>query len=415
MPPAKRGTNATSCIRSDIDLNSNRKVSLTDEESFVLRRFSNLFYLGPQGGNRPFESVNWMGVPALKCPLDLWIYQEILFERRPKLIIETGTRFGGTTLFLAHLCDLLNHGTVVSIDIDTQNRPAHPRITYLSGSSVDPSTVRQALQHRPNEANAVGSGMIVILDSDHSYDHVLAEMEAFAPHLNAGDYLVVEDTNLNGHPVLPEMGPGPHEAVEAFLARHPEYHRDHTREKFLLTFNPGGYLKRVDNSDLDNPSRSAAGANCHEDPYRSCSSQVDVTASQARQTALDNAQLRETIASLDRSLSEALEQLRAHQIAGENFRATAEALSLAVLREASLHRQLKQVTNAFQESMRQLDAAQLAADGFRNAVMQLNLSHKREAELTQHIHALEQALSMADTLPRQVVEASDCTHLEKNQ
>jgi cephalosporin hydroxylase len=86
---------------------------------------------------------------------------------------------------------------------------------------------------------------VAILDSDHRAEHVLTEMRTYAPLVGLGYYLIVEDTNVNGNPVVPEFGPGPREAVAAFLAEQASFVVDDTREKFGLTFNPGGYLKRV--------------------------------------------------------------------------------------------------------------------------------------------------------------------------
>src|SRR5437868_4592774 len=84
-----------------------------------------------------FLGVEWMGVQALKTPMDLMVYQEILFERRPELIIETGSYKGGSALFLACMCDILDHGQVVSVDVEPAgDLPEHPRITWLTGDSV---------------------------------------------------------------------------------------------------------------------------------------------------------------------------------------------------------------------------------------------------------------------------------------
>ncbi len=87
--------------------------------------------------------------------------------------------------------------------------------------------------------------MMVVLDSDHSRDHVRAELEALAPLVTVGSYLVVEDTNINGHPVLPEFGPGPWEALQEFMEGNEEFEVDRGAEKFYVTMNPGGYLRRV--------------------------------------------------------------------------------------------------------------------------------------------------------------------------
>lgn len=187
-----------------------------------------------------FLGVTWQGVVALKSPMDLWVYQEILFERRPELIIETGSFRGGSALFLAHMCDLMDHGQVVSVDIEPAGRPEHPRITWITGDSVSHASLRAIQSLRDSVRSAM-----VILDSNHSRGHVLRELKAYAPMVSLGDYLIVEDTNVNGHPVLPEHGPGPWEAVGKFLEGRDDFRIDVEREKFLISFNPGGYLKRV--------------------------------------------------------------------------------------------------------------------------------------------------------------------------
>jgi cephalosporin hydroxylase len=185
------------------------------------------------------NATSWLGVPAQKCPLDLWVYQELLHESRPGLIVETGTADGGSALYLANVCDQLEHGHVITVDVEERERPAHPRIRYLHGSSTDPQVVEQV------RLTAAGAATVmVILDSDHAAGHVTAELDAYAPLVTPGSYLIVEDTNVNGRPVLPEHGPGPAEALEGWLPGHPEFEVDRSREKFGLTFNPGGYLRR---------------------------------------------------------------------------------------------------------------------------------------------------------------------------
>ena len=208
-------------------------------KSSLVDQFHTLYY---ERREQTWGETYWLGHHVLKCPLDLWIYQEILYEARPQLIIETGTYLGGSALFLASICDLLGSGEVLTIDIDRRDdRPRHPRITYLNGSSTSPRTLNQVRQ-RANGASPI----LVILDSGHRRDHVLAELDAYAPLVTPGSYLIVEDTNLNGHPVEARHGPGPAEAVAAFLARNDAFMRDERREKLLLTFNPGGYLRKRD-------------------------------------------------------------------------------------------------------------------------------------------------------------------------
>jgi cephalosporin hydroxylase len=190
--------------------------------------------------DQTWTQTHWLGTAALKCPLDLWMYQELLTEIRPDLLIETGTAAGGSALFLASCMDMLGNGRVVTIDIDdTPDRPQHDRITYLHGSSVDPEIV-----DRVRSLAADASVVMVVLDSAHRCDHVLAELHTYSPLVTPGSYLVAEDTNVNGHPILPAFGPGPHEAVETFLAEGAPFVRDRACERFLMTFNPGGYLRR---------------------------------------------------------------------------------------------------------------------------------------------------------------------------
>jgi cephalosporin hydroxylase len=121
-------------------------------EQEVVDRFHRLYYDAGQFG-KTFFKTTWLGVAISKCPFDLWIYQEILFELRPDLIIETGSALGGSALYLACLCDCMGTGKIVTIDIEKKDaRPQHKRIQYLHGSSVAPdivSTVRA--QIRPTD------------------------------------------------------------------------------------------------------------------------------------------------------------------------------------------------------------------------------------------------------------------------
>jgi cephalosporin hydroxylase len=204
----------------------------------VIRQFHRIYY---GASRRTWGNTYWRGVPILKCPLDLWVYQEILVEVRPDVVVEAGTKHGGSAFYLASILDLLGHGRVLTIDVKPlPGRPEHPRITYLTGSSTDPDMVAAV-----DEQIGDGERVLVILDSDHSRDHVLAELEAWHSRVSVGSYLIVEDTNLNGHPVARRRGPGPWEAVAEWLPGQPGFRRDTTREKFFLTFNPRGYLKRV--------------------------------------------------------------------------------------------------------------------------------------------------------------------------
>lgn len=187
-----------------------------------------------------WAATKWMGVPAMKYPADAWTYQEIIFETRPDLIIETGTHRGGSALFLANMFDLVGSGQVMTIDVEQRpDRPAHSRITYVIGSSIAPDIVRRAAT-----AAAQARRVMVILDSDHSADHVYQELLAYSPLVTPGCYLICEDTNVNGHPVYKKHGPGPMEALRRFLRERPEFVVDRSRESAGITGNPQGFLRR---------------------------------------------------------------------------------------------------------------------------------------------------------------------------
>ncbi|GEM_PF-358023 len=210
----------------------------------VVREFHRLFYEGglqENDGRGLHAQTRYHGIEAHKCPFDLWIFQEILFDVRPQLVIELGTYLCGTTLFLAHQLEALGAGSVVSIDCREFSRPAHARIHYLLGETTAPEVIAAVT----DMASRITGPVLVIHDADHRFAQVLQDLTVYAPFVTPGSYLIVEDTNVNGHPVLANWGPGPLEAVDQFLAAHPEFERDSTREKFLMTYNPGGYLKRT--------------------------------------------------------------------------------------------------------------------------------------------------------------------------
>lgn len=194
-----------------------------------------------RNGAATYNNSRWLGVATQKCPLDTWVFQELLFEVRPDVMVETGTYKGGSSFYYASLMDLLRHGRVLTVDIeDYSGKPPHERVTFFLGSSTSPDTLR-----RLRAAIAPGERVMVTLDSDHHAAHVAEELKLYSELVTPGSYLIVEDTHFNGRPILPKFGPGPHEAVEAFLRVNSNFERDRGREKFGMTFNPGGWLKRI--------------------------------------------------------------------------------------------------------------------------------------------------------------------------
>ncbi len=205
---------------------------------FVVNSFTKLYY---HSRPRIWNNTFWFGVPIGKCPPDLWTYQEIMFETRPDVIIECGTGTGGSALYLAQHCDLMGNGRIITIDIAEQpNRPDHERITYITGSSIAPQTLQ-----RIKELVSSTDKVLVILDSDHNKNHVLQELNSYSELVTLGSYIVVEDTIIGGHPVKPHRKPGPMEAVKEFIKTNENFIIDKSREKFYLTFNRNGYLKKV--------------------------------------------------------------------------------------------------------------------------------------------------------------------------
>lgn len=208
-------------------------VALTDEERAVVDRFHDLYYR--KGG-----AYCWfLGNEAMKSPLDMWVYQEIICETQPDFIVETGTLHGASALYMASICQMIGRGRVVTIDKRRREEcPSHPLIDYVQGYSTEPVTVRKVRDY------CAGGKVMVILDSSHKKDHVLEELRQYHAMVSKGCYLIVEDTNINGHPTYPEYGPGPMEALDEFLKETDDFEIDAGRERFMLTMNPRGYLLR---------------------------------------------------------------------------------------------------------------------------------------------------------------------------
>jgi cephalosporin hydroxylase len=186
----------------------------------------------------------WLGVPCWQNPFDVWVIQELIEETRPDVVVDTGTFVGGGAILWASLLSLIGDGTVISIDI-REGRHAqaddHPlakeRVTFITGSSTDPGIVRSVA------ASCAGKRTMVILDSDHTASHVSAELDAWAPHVTPGCYLVVQDGVVTY--VDADKVPGPLEALGEWLPAHPEFEVDRRRERMLFTFCPSGFLRRT--------------------------------------------------------------------------------------------------------------------------------------------------------------------------
>lgn len=212
------------------------------KEQQIADDFHRLYYNFNFYGRPAWGDTFWMGVPVLKCPLDLWIYQEIIYKTRPDLIIETGTAHGGSALYMADILNVLGNGRVISIDNETRPRPSHPRIEYILADSTSDDIALDIFKFSHENKP---SKIMVVLDSNHKKEHVDKELRIYSRMVTPGCYLIVEDTNVNGHPVGADHGPGPWEAVAEFMAGNKDFAVDKSMEKFYLTFNPFGYLIKV--------------------------------------------------------------------------------------------------------------------------------------------------------------------------
>ncbi len=196
----------------------------------------------------------WMGRPVIQYPQDIVAMQEILWQVRPDLVIETGIAHGGSIVLYASILELIGHGSVLGIDIDIRahNRAAlesHPmrkRFELIEGSSIDPAVVGRVA------AAADGKRALVVLDSKHTHQHVLAELRAYAPLVAVGSYCVVMDTLIEdmppgSYPDRPwDIGDNPKTAVREFLQTDPRFEADSGIEaKLQITVASGGYLRRV--------------------------------------------------------------------------------------------------------------------------------------------------------------------------
>jgi cephalosporin hydroxylase len=196
----------------------------------------------------------WLGVPIIQMPTDIVVMQELAWRHRPNVIIETGVARGGSALLSASLLSLIGDGHVVAVDVDIRphNRESieqHPLsswITLIEGSSTAPEVLAQV-----EELTRGAARVMVVLDSDHTHEHVLAELEAYAPLVTNGMPLVVADTLIEeipaneNRPRAWRAGSNPHTAVEQFLAEHSDFTRDEAvANKLLMSSSRTGYLIR---------------------------------------------------------------------------------------------------------------------------------------------------------------------------
>jgi cephalosporin hydroxylase len=201
-------------------------------------------------------NFNWLGRPIIQIPEDIIAMQELIWQVKPDLIIETGIAHGGSLIFYASMLELIGgDGEVLGIDIDIrehnrveiEKHPMFKRITMIQGSSIDGVIVKQVYKLAKGKKR-----ILVVLDSNHTQDHVLKELELYAPLVKKGSYLVVFDTAIEDIPedLFPDRpwgkGNNPKTAVWEFLKTNDRFEIDKDFEnKLLFTVAPDGYLKCV--------------------------------------------------------------------------------------------------------------------------------------------------------------------------
>lgn len=200
-------------------------------------------------------NFTWMGRPIIQYPQDIIAMQELIWEIKPDLIIETGIAHGGSIIYYASLLELIGKGEVIGIDIDIrahnraeiEKHPMYKRISMIQGSSIDPAIVEQVKKHTEGKET-----IMVVLDSNHTHEHVLAELEMYSPFVTKDSYIVVFDTIVENLPnyYLPNrpwsIGDNPMTAVDTFLANNDSFESNTAiDDKLLISVSPKGYLKRV--------------------------------------------------------------------------------------------------------------------------------------------------------------------------
>jgi len=227
-----------------------REIDIYSPEGFIV--LANLWTRSNWQRKLSYE-VTWLGIPIIQLPEDILMVQELIWKHRPYVIVESGVAHGGALILYASLLDLLGRGRVIGIDIEIrkynrlaiESHPASRRIALIEGSSTDASTL-EAVRARIQP----GESVMVMLDSNHTRDHVRAELELYAPLVGPGGYIVVFDEVMPMVADAPNGKPSwdvdnPLEAVRDFLAAHPDFEVDRSYERLATTYCRSGFLRRT--------------------------------------------------------------------------------------------------------------------------------------------------------------------------
>jgi len=204
-------------------------------------------------------NTTWLGRPVIQFPSDVIMIQELIWKVRPDVIVETGVAHGGSLILSASIQELIGAGKVIGVDIEIrphnrkaiEEHPLSPRITLIEGSSIDPKTV-DAVRSAVDGAESV----MVVLDSNHSYSHVLNELKCYGPLVTPGSYLVAHDGAQAWVWDIPRGKPewkddNPLRAIHEFVGSNPQFRIDPECTRFGITSSPDGYLRRLTKAEID--------------------------------------------------------------------------------------------------------------------------------------------------------------------
>jgi cephalosporin hydroxylase len=241
-------------IREDLETDK-RKNARAQSQDQALRDVARDFIIRSDKYGYGYQWT-WLGLPIIQMPQDIVLTQEIIWETKPDLIIETGIAWGGSVALYASMLQLIGKGKVIAVDLNLMDHvtaqimryPFSNRIHLYKGSSTDPAIVAKIKAHVEP-----GQSVMVLLDSNHTHDHVLQELNLYAPLVTKGQFLVVSDTVVEDIPPQGHRprgwGPGnnPKTALQAFLKEHKDFDVDpYVNGKLLLTYSPSGYCRRID-------------------------------------------------------------------------------------------------------------------------------------------------------------------------
>ena len=234
-----------SSLRKYVNIKENKNIRELEEAAIKWAKVS--------AENRLSYEIDWLGIPIIQTPEDMILMQELIFKVQPNVIIETGVAHGGSLIYYASLLELLGKGKIIGIDIEIrehnrkviEKHPMFKRIDLVEGSSISEETIEKIRKMVPNN-----SKVIVCLDSNHTKNHVLKELQLYHGFVNLGSYIVVFDTITSKLSKVSSsekiyLDNSPKEAIEEFLKEHNNFELDKSYNKLYVSSSQDGYLRRI--------------------------------------------------------------------------------------------------------------------------------------------------------------------------